>query len=276
MGPEKNRELFAMVGEPALGEVDAEFDRRNLAGPTLADLTAEFNRKDNSPRPVTDPTLLAKLYALSMVQGSPMGVSGFNPMEAVDHYGGVTAKAAPHHDTFPQDGREYRTRVIQLLPSGEHLPKDINIFGINLYQPGPNEDALPVEPAKTTTERGLVVIDKRGTVAKAGAPISGQTLLFAVYNTDTRDAKLYQATIERPEAYRESSLSGGAVFENETSATVFLTEGLGVLVRQLGGVEQQQAVLELEAARDLLSDAEPPNSILTPQQQRAAQETVDK
>src|SRR3989304_9172246 len=102
MGPEKNAELFQAVAEPRLPSLKGEFIRRGLLGESLRQLSDLFESKDNTSHPVTEPTLLLRLYALSQVQRSTMGIAGFEPMLAVNideqPNGGVDAKAAPAHD----------------------------------------------------------------------------------------------------------------------------------------------------------------------------------
>ncbi len=274
MGPERNQQLFTAVAADIMPLVDEEFVRRNLVVPALAELAEQFARKDNSPRPVTEPTLFARLYALSMVQRSRMGISGFDPLSTFDNGGKVEAKAAPYHDEFTAKNKgTYRTRIIQFVLPGQDVNNNINIFGVNFYEPNPEEDEAVIEASTFATQSGIVIVDKRGSVTNINKdPISGETVLFAVHNKVTNDAKIYQVTLESA-AVATSKVDLGMnqiEFENEASASVRLPDARIVLIKQLNGELQQQAVSELEKALSTLKGIKSPDGVLSTEEKYAA------
>jgi hypothetical protein len=279
MGPTMNPELFKAVTGDVTRRIDDEYVRRGTVAPVLADLSLEFSIKDNSPLPVTEPTLFARLFALSMVQRSNMGISDFNPLSAFDYNGKVLAKAAPHHDSYRDDSSIYHTRLIQFtLPDNSHeVSKDISIFGLNFYQPNLDDEPIEVSPEPTKTTSGLVITDRRGHVTQAKkTPVAGETVVFAVHNKATNDAKLYQVTIEPVEVTTAEMNYGQRQidFKDENHAVVQLPDSRRVNVHQLSGSLQMEAVAELEAALATLKGLSSPDNILSAEEQRAAREAA--
>lgn len=273
MGPGKNQELYAAVAKDIEPILDDEFTRRNLVGPVLSELTILFDERDNTRRPMVEPTLFARLYAVSLVQRSRMGISGFNPLEAFNYGNAVEAKAAPYHDEFKSqmNNATYRTRVINLLLPDQSLDKDIRIFGLNFYQPGPTEDVEPVAPERTPTISGLIVTDNRGRVtSKDRTPVTGETVVFAVHNRTSKDAKLYQVSFISPERADLTFEREAVVFETGTRAKVCLPDKQVVTVEQLQDELLQQAVDELDKSVERLKGLANPDTLLTTEERQAA------
>src|SRR4051812_36139590 len=194
MNPEKNSELFEALAKPRIEALSQEFVRRNLLASTLEELSGLFEEKDHTSHPVTEPTLLGRLFALTQIQLTHMGVAGFRPVEAIDYDGSIWAKAAPNHDQFTtSDGNTILTRLIKLtIPDRERsgMEEEVEIFGLNLYQPDANTDEFLADendPAKR-----LIIIGGNKKVQDRVHPITGETVVFAVRSKQTRDAKLYK------------------------------------------------------------------------------------
>ena len=276
MGPEKNAELFQAVAEPRLPSLKGEFIRRGLLGESLRQLSDLFESKDNTSHPVTEPTLLLRLYALSQVQRSTMGIAGFEPMLAVNideqPNGGVDAKAAPAHDEFMDNNSYYRTRVINITMPDPRYGDMVEVFGLNIYQPTAEErEDAPLEP----TEPEILMIGGRGEVQQKKQPITGETVVFAVRNKQTEDAKLYRV------AFLDSSetplkMGPGVEYQSETSASVYLPDGRIATVELIDGELLQQALDELQSASTELNLLLNPDSVLTEEERVAVKDTFGK
>lgn len=249
MGPDKNSELFKSVAEDRIPALTGEFLRRNLLSATLAELAELFDEKDNTSHPVTEPTLLGRLVALSQVQRTQLGIAGFEPLSVVDFDGSVSAKAAPHHDQFDTDsGETINTRIIKLSMPSSFDDETVEIFGLNMYQPDVNVDEFFDEEAPAAN---IVVVGETGKVMDKIKPISGETLAFAIRNKQTRDAKLYKVIYEES-SEGQSYMDDDIKHESETKAIVTLPDGKKVAVELLDGDLQNQMVNELQMAIDQL------------------------
>jgi len=234
MGPNTNPELYVSTAFDIQPVLDEEYIRRNLVAPALAELSVLFHERDNTPCPVIEPTLFARLYALSMVQRSRMGISGFYPLDTFRYGGQVDAKAAPSHDEFVTSNSVFRTRVINfVMPDRDATDRDIEIFGINFYQPAADEDTPDKQPTRESTGSGIIVVDKRGIVTNKRSPISGETVIFAVHNKVTHDAKLYQVTLEKPNNMDPQTVDSAITLNAENCAQVSLPDSRRVNVTQL-------------------------------------------
>ncbi len=276
MGPEKNPELFQAVAEPRLPSLKEEFIRRGLLGESLRQLSKLFESKDNTSHPITEPSLLLRLFALSQVQRSTMGIAGFEPMLAVNideqPNGGIDAKAAPAHDEFMDNNSYYRTRVIDITIPNPHYGDMVEIFGLNIYQPTLEErEDSPLE----TAEPGILMIGGQGEVQHKKHPITGETVVFAVRNKQTEDAKLYKvAFLDSGEA--PLRMGPGVEYQSENSASVFLPDGRVATVELLGGELLQQALDELQSASAELNLLLNPDSILTEEERVAIKDTLGR
>ncbi|OGL24470.1 hypothetical protein A3A68_00255 [Candidatus Saccharibacteria bacterium RIFCSPLOWO2_01_FULL_48_13] len=268
MGPEKNRELFESVAESRIDSLTQEFVRRNLLAATLKELSDFFAEKDNTPHPVTEPTLLGRLWGLAQVQRGHMGVAGFEPLDAVRYDGAIFAKSAPYHDEFTtQDGNIIRTRIISLNMFEDEYSDDIEIFGINLYQPDANTDEFD----EHRTEQDLVIVSGGGKILDKERPVIGETVAFAVRNKKTQDSKLYKVRYLEP-TESVGGLGRKIEHQTETKTTVTLPDASSVEVELLNGQLQQQVVEELEAAIRKLSQKEQDN--LSSEEKHAVSEII--
>lgn len=273
MGPDKNSELFSSVAESRLPSIKEEYIRISLLAESLRELSGLFADKETTSHPVTEPTLLPRLYALSQVQRSAMGISGFEPMLAVNTHeqpnGSIDAKAAPAHDEFGENGSYFRTRVINITMPNSYYADMVEIFGINVYQPSIDEREID----DTNEKSGIILVGQRGEVRQTERPITGETVVFAVRNKITEDAKLYKVAFAE-EGDTPLRMGPGVDFQSETYARVYLPDGRDVVVELLGGELLQQALDELQAASVVLNNLHNPESLLTEHERTAAKETM--
>jgi hypothetical protein len=257
MGPEKNSKLYNKLAKPREASLTDEFMRRNLLSATLAELSELFDEKDNTTNPVTEPTMLGKLYALMRVQRSHMGVAGFEPMDMVYMDGTLSAKVAPAHDSYEledEDGRTgniINTRVIKLTMPDKYSDEQVEVFGLNIYMPDIDTHGFfESEQAK------LLIVGESGKVQDKPAAVTGETVAFAVRNKITQDAKLYKVEYlsEHMDIYNPNE--DAIVQENETSTTTTLPDNQSVRIEVLPGELQTEMVEEIRSAIEKLKGIE--------------------
>lgn len=248
MGPERNKELFDAVAGSRIQSLTQEFVRRNLLAATLKEISELFADKDHTSHPVTEPTLLGRLWALTQVQRTHLGIAGFDPLEAVDFDGSIIAKSAPHHHEFSAPGNNtICTRIISLtMPD---TADTVEIFGLNLYQPDVDTDEFFGDPENGTNK--LVIVGDTGRIRDKIYPITGETVAFAVRNKQTQDAKLYRVAYTDP-AEALTDTDAGIKHEGENRIIVSLPDEMAVVVELIDGQLQHQMVDELRAAIDKL------------------------
>jgi hypothetical protein len=234
MGPEKNKALFDLTAASRITGMSGEFQRREDLGVTLELLSTFFN-KVGAEHTVTEATMITRLHALSQIQDSQLGISGFEPLFAMRHdrpNGSVKAKKTPAHDSFLQDGIEYKTRVISLnMPY--HRSENIEFYGINMYVPTIREQTEALSPTGINRSR-LVVVNERGEFVEEAEAITGETSVFAVINNETGDAKAYSVEIEEEDTNSNSYLGDSGVrYISTEEAIVSLGDGRQVRVREL-------------------------------------------
>lgn len=288
MGPDKNPELFRAHAMPRVEALDEEFERRMLLSQSLAELSTLFEEKDNTSHPVTEPTLYSRLYALSRLQRTQLSISGFHGMEGVNlsrGIGDISAKVAPHHDEFRKEGngggaRVYRTRVIQItMPeSGYGVPNEnIEIFGINFYQPEPvfENDTESPEAKDPGAQGYLAIVGKDRKVQRKPQPITDETVVIAVRNKETNDAKLYAASFLAPEDRKSNTFDAAEIMhEAINEAVVVLPDQTQVLVKALSGKELLQAVAELSSSIEVLKKISNIDGELSEEEQAAVTATL--
>lgn len=272
MRPDNNPKLFEQFGRPQINSLNEEFLRRNLVAGVLEDLSNEFEEKDHTAHPVAEPTLVARLFALSQVQRTAMGIAGFDPLETVDfsrYRGSIEAKAAPAHDSFDDNGSTYKTRAIKFVMHGDDAADAIDVFGLNFYQ----EDAAVDEIAPAEASAGLVLIGDKGNVVDKQKPITGSTLLFAVRSKMTNDAKVYTVDVVDPGKIDPAETARQTVQESKTSTKVVMPDQTVIRVTQLEGNELAEAVNELQSSYDRLKQQNSPDDDLD-ETERAAISTL--
>lgn len=272
MGPSSNPELYENHAAPRVEALDEEFSRRMLLSSRLADLSSLFSDKDNTSHPVTESTLSIRLFALSHLQHTQMSIAGFSGMEAIDFsrgYSSIMAKVAPHHDEFQinENGNEgevaaktYRTRVIKITMPDDRLigasNQHIEVFGLNFYQPEPKSTSMPTTDDGTKDPAAasyLTLIGRSGRAERKQEPITGETVVLAVRNTETNDAKLYAVCIIPPEEREVTGFDTKQVIHKSADeALVTLPDQTQISVKALSGQELLQAVDEFSAAIDVL------------------------
>ena len=274
MGPHQNPELYDIATRSTEPAVSDEFRRLNIVTPVLRELSALFDERENTPRAVIEPILFARLFALSMVQRSRMGLTGFSPLQAFDDGGTVEAKAAPHHDQYYSDEHKntFWARAINFQLPYQDVSDEIRIFGLNVYIPGPNDDEIEnAGYSSSATGTGLVITDRRGRVmSKNQSPIAGETVIFAVHNKTTSDAKFYTVGLIDPQEADHTLGQYAVDYSSSTEATVWLPDKQRMKVMQLQGSLQLQAVDEFQHAIDRLKGVDCPDDILSPEEQMAA------
>lgn len=276
MGPETSKDLFGHV-EPGQGierRLAEEVTRRAVLAGTLHELSDAFSHADAAKHQVTEPLLVLGLAALAQVQTSRMGVTGSNPIEAIDRgYSAlrVRAHAAPPHDRYYSDvaGQEILTRAIKILPNenggltGEGSP-NVEFFGLNMHIADiDNADSavatiLTSEDAALTAppSSGLVIVGADGGVATKNSHISGETPILAVRNTDTQDAKVYSTKLVTGSTLRgidlgmslEKAADRGPIFVGDDDAYISASGGRFVQITALRGLLAMQAASEFTAA----------------------------
>jgi hypothetical protein len=288
MGPNKNPDLFQSYGEPRVMALDEEFERRMLLSSKLAELSELFEEKDNTSHPITESTLFARLYALSRLQHTPMSIAGFSGMEAVDMsrgYSDISAKAALYHDEHKVESEDgsaklYRTRAIKVtIPETAYGDRNghVEIFGLNFYQPEPDieiDKSVRQDPA---SKQYLTLIGKNGRAQRKPQAITGETVVIAVRNKETNDAKLYAAQLIAPEDHEETSVfesSSEIVHKSIYQAKVTLPDQTQVHIETLSGTNLLQAVAEFSLAIDVLKAVENMDQNLNEEERAAVSATI--
>lgn len=274
MGPNSNPRLYESVGASLVPALDEEFERRNITAKTLIELDDLCDKKLNVTDYIVEPTMITRLYALSRVQNTQMGIHGFEPFESVGYGDAVEASAAPDHDSFEADGRSYHTRVVRLRST--NLESDISVFGLNFYRPdvdGLNPSDLLGE-APQETGPTLLVVSSEGEAKREKQVITGQTSVFAVLNRKTGDAKFYHVDFLSGEEADAARLKASGVLGTETpnDATqidVSLPSGQYMRVRQLTGDLQNQVHGEFESGVSALQKEEDASDDLSAEERAA-------
>ncbi len=254
MRPDKNGELLETIGKEALEYVDEESSRRNQLALLLDSLSDNFERKIGDSSQIIDPTMFARLFAISQVQRTQIGLSGFDPMSAINtsHNGIVMAKIAPHHDEYEDDGlKVYKTRVLEIDLPEYAVNSQVNIFGINIYR---DDTGLTHDEGKTP---GLVIVSESLRVSPDDESISGDTSIFAVINKDTKDAKVYLVTHHNDDDDMSVLNSSNIQRKSAHEMIVKLPDGHSIKIQQLTGDLELQAISEIEASDKVLNDYQP-------------------
>lgn len=272
MNADDSPELFNRIVAKKEASVAEEFERRNLLSSTIRDLSEQFEEKENVTHAPSEPVLYAKLYALSQIQQSRLGVAGFSPMAPVEvglirSVWNAKLQAAPAHDEYTDEvlDRTYYTRAIKFA-SNQLDQSEVDVIGLNFYQKDyifdEEDDSKKLVVVKGMDRQGRSIIsdDKPGT-------INGETLVFAVRNKTTNDAKLYVMDILGPNEASEISFThqSGIKYEDDNTAYVSLPDNQVMKIEQLAGVEQIEAVKELEKATEVLKAKDGPASNVSPE-----------
>lgn len=240
--------------------------RRSMAGPVLEELGKEFTESERTYNPVIEPNLLAKIYGLSLVQQSQMGVYGFTPSDVYDYKGEVTAKIAPAHSVLERGGNEYRARVICF--TNDYLEnQDVTVFGVNIYAPDMDE-AFATEDGRPKSK--LLLVDGTGKSMKKEQPVAGGTPIIAVYSNKTGDAKIYHVETMVNEGTMAPLDGSKVVYTNNYTAEAFTPDGQKVEITQLTGLVFSEAINELEEGLKKLKTAD--RVELSSEEQAAARE----
>lgn len=272
MGPGKNSTLYEAAAAARLQAIDEEFERRNVSTRTMQELGDELIAKETTPDPVTEPTLYARLYVLTQVQRTQIGMDGLVPIKAVDFQdsSSVTARQAPHHDKFSNDRGVYCTRAIKLELPGYQGEEDIQLFGLNIYQPDISSESPldTAEPAASETP-SLVIIGGKGDVLRKEKSITGETVVFAAFNKRSGDVKFYTVkAMPLPD-----NLENIAVIrhdpENRNIVRVGTPDGQYFEIEQLQGDLLLAAIDEFDKALTAVKEVTPPNSSLKPEEREA-------
>lgn len=290
MSPESNPELFNKLAEPSMGNLNEEYMRRNLVAGVLKDASELFEDRQTTRHPITEPSLFARFYALSQVQRTNLGVTGFNPLRVVRFEEGVVsleAKSAPHHDEVElQDGPTLRTRLINItVPEPSYASDtgglswnheqqtktqdgDIEIFGINIYYPDTEIDDIFADADQQPRKR-LAIVSRSGEVRDKPQPITGETIIFGVRNRRTNDAKLYTITPLKSDDVEDTAFIASPSHKQDGSSIVRLPDGVYMVVRSLSGDDLRGAVEEIERGVRALQNGESCDSQLSPEERQA-------
>lgn len=273
MNPDSSKELFELLGPRTLGYIDDESLRMNQLSVFLKELSDSFDRKITVPTQIIDPTMFARLYALSQVQRTQIGISGFDPMSAIhsEHNGIVMAKVAPHHDEYEDGVKVYKTRVVKFALSDYVVNDQVDIFGINLYR----DDVALTDDRNLGGEQNtgkLVVVDEVLNVVPEEKSIKGDTSIFTVINKETGDAKVYLVS-HAGEDEEVDLFSGNSIKHiSAHEKVVRLPDGHVIRISQLAGDLEMQVIAEIEHAEKALEGYTPEN--LTPEEKTAVKTTL--
>jgi hypothetical protein len=260
VGPHNNPELFENV-EASVPIVVEELARKQKAEQTLGELSAEFEEYP-VVSPLSEPSLPAKLNALSRLNYDVMGVAGFNAMRMISLEGDVVsieAFAAPAHDAFDVEGGgvKIETRAIMIKTpqdqrrDADNTDGDLEFFGLNLFaSPQEEADDIPLETGVTSS---LFIPSQEATgrlVTTKGEPLLGTTSIFAVRHKKHGTVKVYTVTLDiNPMSGIEMS---GITRDSLGQIQFAFPNGMKATVRELGGIEFDQAVDEFAAATRML------------------------
>lgn len=270
MNPRSSPELFDKIVANKEASVAEEFERRNLLSATIRDLAEVFEEKESVLHKPSEPTLYAKLYALSQVQQSRLGVAGFSPLAPVESgliqsVWKAEVKAAPSHDQYTDEvlSRTYHTRAV-CFSSDALDQSEIDVIGLNFYQQDYEfkEDKPKLLAVKGIGKQGEVVMSD-----EESKSINGETLIFAVRSKVTNDAKLYTMDIVSSDEAAAIAFThhSGIKYENDNLAYVLLPDSQVMKVEQLEGNAQKEAVRELDKATETLKAKEDPLSDVEPE-----------
>lgn len=287
MGPEQNLDLYNQFAKTDAEPLAAELERTKRAEKVLGQLGAEFEEMPVG-REVSEPTILAKLFALSRLANDPLGFIGFSPMSMVTSAESglaIFATVAPAHDQCPLPTQYndvvIHTRAMKLLPprrqtdtsaftQGDETKYDLEFFGLNIYAEDPRvpiddvvgEEATAepelTQPVSSSTipvnAKAQVVINKSRESTKLiiteGKPLSGITNIFAVRHKSHGTVRLYGITIKKDPEIPEPLLTGYSKRHDNDSniLTVGLSNNLVAEVKVLEGVLFDQVLDEFEKA----------------------------
>lgn len=276
MGPETNSELFQAFAVPRIEAINEAFDRRNMAAGTMRELDEQLNEKETTADPVTEPTLYTRLYVLSHVQRTQVGLDGLTPLSAVDFREGssVKAKQAPHHEEYvTPDGIAYRTRAIRLELSTDRTSRDISIFGLNIYRPDIDFDSL-ADNSGDNSSSGIILVDDKANVKRKEQAITGETVVFAAINKRSGDVKLYTVSPEPANEYSENKPPITHDPANPNRILVATPDGQYYAVEQLGGKLLFQALDEFNKALAKVKGATSLNDTLGENEREALQDVI--
>lgn len=268
MGPEKNAQLYAEVGESRLPALNDELYRRTSLAKTLEELSESFAASE--VQPFTEPTMFARLYGLTQVQRMHLGVAGFHPLAAVDFNSPlfeITGSALAHHDEFEENGARIRSRIVKLNTPLEFHEK-VEIFGLNIYQP--DIDLSDLDLGETTPH--LIAIGDRGRIVNDKKPINGETPLLAARSLLTSDSKIYSVSFVDPSERASYGSFEQIEHLHEKKVRLRLPDFRIVEVEQLSGESLRQAVEEFRIAYE--KSREQSGSMLTPEEDRAVRESL--
>ena len=297
MNPETSTELYSKLAQPRLESLQEEYMRRNLVAGVLKDVSDLFNSRETTRNPITEPALFARFYALSQVQRTHLGVTGFNPLTVVRFEEGVVsleAKIAPPHDEVTlDDGTTLRSRLINITlpePNGvddnpglswgqphqiKQPESDIEIFGINIFLPDVDIEAALTE-SENVPKKGLALVSRGGEVRKKPQPVTGETVLFGVRNRRTNDAKLYAIIREPQEDTEDLKFVNSIAHKKDGSCVVLLPDGIFMSIKSLAGAELNQAVEEIVKGSDTLKGNNSTDSTLSPEEQVAVGQILEQ
>lgn len=250
MGPGKNKELFDSIAQSQLDGISQESQRRDALGTALKRLSMFFEVVSTAHN-LSEPALLTRLFALSLVQNSKMGISGFEPLLALTHdqpNGSIYAKKAPAHDKFiDENGIEYRTRVINVMMPRYEVDDTIELYGLNLYVPTDQEQDEELSSRTNGSKSRLVIVNAAGEIVQEPQPITGGTAVFAVRNKRIGDAKAYTVELEEEDdTLSMASFGSSSVrYISDTEAIVRLNDGRQVKINELKDELLMQAIDEL-------------------------------
>lgn len=267
MNPEKSPLLHNTVVKDREGGIYEEFARRNLLANTIRDLSEQFEDKEDVLHKPSEPTLYAKLYALSQIQQSRLGVAGFSPLSPIEQgligsLWTVSAKVAPPHDQYQLGETTISTRAIS-FSSDATMESEVDILGLNIFIEDFNVDEVGIEGFNEDIQpsKGLLIVGdagKKGPVLLDGAPktVNGETVIFAVRSKISNDAKLYTMDFVSSKDRDIASFQhpSGIRYENDNVAYVMLPDSQVMRVEQLTGQAQIEAVAELDKATEAFKD----------------------
>jgi hypothetical protein len=263
MGPDRSKELFDAYVGASVTSIANELERTKKAEAVLQGLSEEFTEMPVTS-PVAEPTMAAKMHALSKLGFDQMGIAGFNPMSMLylgDNGISMQAVAAPAHDRYETSHQgnavEIQTRAILIKPPTDtdrggrsardsSSKDDLEFFGLNLYAVTPetgeaSEDDLKqlLSPAPTSASSDIVLsaagqkaveANQRLLVAK-GEPLLGVTNIFAVRHKEHGTVKLYGISLSVNQLPgvatpgRDADLRLVVDLPNSMQATVTVLEG---------------------------------------------------
>lgn len=263
MGPDRSKELFDAFVSTSVAGIANELERTKKAETVLQGLSEEFAEMPVAS-PIAEPTMAAKMHALSKLGFDQMGIAGFNPMSMLylgDNGISMQAVAAPAHDRYETGHQghavEIQTRAILIKPpadtdrrsrpSGDGSGQDdLEFFGLNLYAVTPEageaseDDLLRLLDSTPMPDSSNIVLSAAGQKAvqanqrlllARGEPLLGVTNIFAVRHKEHGTVKLYGISLSVNQLPgvgtpgREAYLQLVVDLPNSMQATVTVLEG---------------------------------------------------